>query len=192
MTLKLDRMLLYAALWAGTAAGESLNCDLSGYKPQEGLKAQVRGSDLEVSWEGERRDQLRASFTIQAGQPLVQELAARKNGANWIVLGRNLAPEFEVTSGVRRLSQQQIAPLRELKIELTPEVVEREKWNAFWDAPLVVPGRPGTNLGLPRKPEEIRTTWAKYNATGCQVKTDGARIEVVFPGFNGGIFSGSL
>ena len=36
-------------------------------------------------------------------------------------------------------------------------MIEREKWNAFWDAPLVVPGRRGTNLDLPRKPEEIRT-----------------------------------
>src|SRR2546421_5769937 len=160
-------MLLYAALCAGTAAGESLNCDLSGYKPQDGLKAQVRGSVLEVAWDGERRDQLRAGFTIQGGQPLVQELAAKKNGGSWIVLGRNLAPEFEVTSGVRRLSQQQIAPLRELKIELTPEVGEREKWNAVWDAPLMVPGRPGTNLNLPRRPEGIRRPEAEYQASSC-------------------------
>ena len=72
------------------------------------------------------------------------------------MLGRNLTPEFEITSGVRRLSEQQIAPLRELNVKLTPEVIEREKWNAFWDAPLMVPGRPGTNMDLPRKPEEIR------------------------------------
>ena len=71
-------------------------------------------------------------------------------------------------------------------------MIEREKWNAFWDAPLVVPGRPGTNLDLPRKPEEIKRAWAKYNATGCQVKTDGARLEDDFPGLDAGIFSGSL
>ena len=70
----------------------------------------------------------------------MRELAARKNGGSWIVLGQNLTPEFEITSGVRRLSQQQIAPLKELNVELTPDVVEREKWNAFWDAPLMVPG----------------------------------------------------
>jgi len=45
---------------------------------------------------------------------------------------------------------------------------------------------------LPRKPEEIRRVWAKYQATGCQVKTDGARLEVTFPGLDAGIFSGSL
>ena len=54
------------------------------------------------------------------------------------------------------------------------------------------PGTRGTNLDLPRKPEEIRRAWAKYNASGCQVKTDGARIEITFPGVEAGIFSGSL
>ena len=186
------RALLLAAIVAAIAAGRELNCDMSGYQPQDGLKAQMRGGALELTWLGERGEQLRASFTIRAGQPTVLELAARKNGGSWIILGQNLTPEFEVTSGVRRLSEQQMAPLRDLKIEFTPEVVEREKWNAFWDSPLVVPGRPGTNLGLPRKPEEIRKRWAKYNATSCQVKNDGARLEVVFPGLEAGIFSGSL
>ena len=31
-----------------------------------------------------------------------------------------------------------------------------------------------------------------YHSAGCQVKTDGARIEVTFPGVDAGIFSGSL
>src|SRR4030095_8013915 len=156
------------------------------------LKAQIRAGVLEVTWQGERREQLRAVFAIRDRQPIVQELAIRKEGGGWIVLGGNLSPEFQVTSGVRRLSQQQIAPLRELGVALTPEVIEREKWNAFWDAPLMVPGREGTNLGLPRKPEEIKRVWARYNASGCQVKTDGARLEIVFPGLDAGIFSGSL
>jgi hypothetical protein len=184
--------LLCAALWAAFVQGQDLNCDLGGYKPQDGLKAQLRGGALEVTWQGERRDQLRASFGIQNGQPVIQELAAKKNGGSWVILGQKLTPEFELTSGVRRLSEQQIAPLRELRVELTPEVIEKEKWNAFWDAPLMVPGRPGTNLDLPRKPEEIRKTWATYHATTCQVKNDGARLEIVFPGFEAGIFSGQL
>ena len=62
---------------------------------------------------------------------------------------------------------QQVSPLKELGVSLTPEVIEREKWNAFWDAPLMVPGRDGTNVDLPRKPEEIRRAWAKYNASAC-------------------------
>ena len=152
----------------------------------------MRGGALEVVWRGERQEQLRASFLVRDGQPSVGELAARKSGGSWIVLGQNLLPEFEITSGVRRLSEQQAAPLRDLNIKLTPDVIEREKWNAFWDAPLVVPGRKGTNLDLPRKPDEIHKDWATYRATGCQVKTDGARLEVIFPGFSAGVFSGLL
>ncbi len=188
----MTRALLTSLLFTVAASGQNLNCDLTGYKAQDGLKAQVRGNVLELTWQGERQEELRAQFTIRNGQPMVEELAARAKAGKWIELGKSLTPEFEITSGVRRLSEQQMAPLRDLKVEFTPEVIEREKWNAFWDSPLMVPGRPGTNLGLPRKPEEIRKAWAKYNATSCQVKTDGARIEVVFPGFDGGIFSGSL
>ena len=190
--MNLRRLLPIAAFAAAFLRGQDLNCDMASYKPQDGLKAQLRSGVLELTWQGERREELRARFANRGGQPLVQELAARKNGASWIVLGQNLSPELEITSGVRRLSQQQMSPLQELKVALTPEVVEREKWNAFWDAPLMVPGRPGTNMGLPRKPEEIRRVWAKYQATGCKVKTDGARIEVSFGGLDAGIFSGRL
>jgi hypothetical protein len=186
------RALVLAAVWTVAAAGQDLNCEMSGYRAQDGLKAQMRAGTLELSWQGERGEELRASFAIRDAQPMVKELAARKTGGSWIVLGQNLTPEFQITSGVRRLSEQQMAPLRDLKIEFTPEVVEREKWYAFWDAPLVVPGRPGTNMGLPRKPEEIHRDWAMFHANVCQVKTDGARIEVVFPGFEAGLFSGSL
>src|SRR5438045_1105236 len=124
------RQLLLPLVLTAAATGQELNCDLTGYKPQDGLKAQMHAGILELTWQGERREELRAGFAIREGQPMVHELAVRKSGGNWIVLGQNLTPEFEITSGVRRLSEQQMAPLRDLKIELTPEVVEREKWNA--------------------------------------------------------------
>ena len=184
--MRISRVLFLTAMTAAACACQDLKCDLAGYKPQEGLKAQIRSGVLEVTWQGERSEQLRAQFAIRGGQPMVQELAARKNGGSWIVLGRNLTPEFEVTSGVRRLSEQQIAPLRELKIALTPEVIEREKWNAFWDAPLMVPGTcrhqhgPAAQAGGDSARRGRSTT-----RTGCQVKTDGARIEVDFPGSGG-------
>ena len=190
--MKTIQVFLCAALLAAFAAGQDLNCDLGGYKPQDGLRAQLRTGALEVTWQGERRDQLRALFTIRGGQPIVQELAARKNGGSWILLGQNLTPEFELTTGLRRMSNQQVDPLKELKVEITPEVIEREKWNVFWDAPLMVPGRPGTNLDLPRKPEEVKKVWATFRTSSCQVKTDGARLEILFPGFEAGIFSGGL
>src|SRR5437879_1309879 len=120
-------------LIAGIAHAQSLQCDLHEYKPLDGLKAELRNGALEISWDGARSQQLRAAFTIRDGQPIVAELAARKTGSAWIVLGKNLQPEFEVTSGKRRLSEQQMAPLRKLGVAFTPEVVDREKWFAFWD-----------------------------------------------------------
>ena len=123
---------------------------------------------------------------------MVRELAVEKNG-KWSVLGRDLTPEYQVTTGRRRISAQQEAPLRQLGI-YTPEVIERQKWFAFWDAPLNVPGHPGSNaaVDLPRKPEEIQRAWATFQISGCQVDTDGARLEANFPGVSLGLFSGGL
>ena len=89
-------------------AAQGLNCDLKDYKPAEGLTAAVRSGALEFSWQGERNEELRARFTIHDGQPVVDELAARKAGGNWIVLGRNLTPEFEVTSGKRQIGRAHV------------------------------------------------------------------------------------
>jgi hypothetical protein len=192
MPVKL-RVLLAAALCATPAFAQSLNCDMKDYKPPlQGLKAELGNGDLQVNWEGARAQELHASFILRDGQPVIRDLTARKHAGTWVNLGSNLAPEYRVTTGVRRLSEQQMAPLRALGIELTPEVVNREKWFAFWDAPLMVPGAPRTNLDLPRKPEEIRRDWATFQSTTCSVKTDGLRLEVEFNGVNLGIFSGSL
>src|SRR6185295_2057961 len=45
---------------------------------------------------------------------------------------------------------------------------------------------------LPRNPNEIRRASAVYRVNQCDVKTDGARIEVSFPGVELGVFSGRL
>ncbi len=190
--MKISAFFWWTSVCAGLAAGQNLSCDLGNYKPLEGLKAEQHQGVLGVTWQGERGEQLRAGFTIRDGQPIVHELAARKGAGNWIVLGRDIVPELEVTTGKRRLSEQQMQPLRELGTALTPELVDREKWNAFWDSPLMVPGRSGTNMDLPRKPDEVRRAWASYHATGCEVRTEGARLEVTFPGIDIGVFSGKL
>ncbi|HXJ39316.1 MAG TPA: hypothetical protein VNH18_08545, partial [Bryobacteraceae bacterium] len=183
-------IIVLGVLASATAWAES--CDMSGYKAQQGLGAIARPDGTQLTWTGERGEQLRADFAIRNGQPVVRELSAHAASGKWIVLGHDLTPEFEVTSGKRRLSEQQMQPLRELGVQLTPALIEKEKWNAFWDAPLEIPGRANTNLGLPRKQEEIRRDWATYKATGCKVTTIGARVEVSFPGVELGIFSGAL
>src|ERR1043165_8124653 len=174
-------------LFAASAYSQDFRCDLGEYRAVDGLKAEMAGGALRISWRGERGDPLHALFTVRNGQPVIAELGIRN-----LVLARNVTPEFEVTSGRRRLSEQQMAPLRQLGIALTPEVIEREKWNAFWDAPLMVPGAPKTNLDLPRRPEEIRRAWAEFHSSACQARTDGARLEITFPGLSMGIFSGRL
>lgn len=45
---------------------------------------------------------------------------------------------------------------------------------------------------MPRKPEEIQRAWAAFQITGCEVKTDGARLEATFPGVSLGLFAGGL
>src|SRR5260370_34390562 len=108
------QILLCAALWCGAASGQ--NCDFKEYKAIDGLKAQMSGGALEIAWQGDRDQQLRVSFTISNGPPTVHELAARKVQGSCIVLGRDLTPELEVTSGVRRMSDQQGGPRERPKI----------------------------------------------------------------------------
>ena len=71
---------------------------------------------------------LRARYGIDNGQPVVRELAVRKSGGQWAPLGQNLVPEFYVKSGLRRMTRQQAAPLINLGVDITPAVIEKEKW----------------------------------------------------------------
>ena len=182
-------------LFSRLAGAQTISCDMAAYKPVAGLEAAAHAGELDVTWAGERGETLRAEFVIRDGQPVVRELAVEKKGGAWIVLGRDLAPEFQVTSGMRRLSDTQADEYKKLPGGLTPELAEQEKWNAFWDAPLNVPRTEGgedRSLGLPRKPEEIRRATASFHSTGCAVKTNGARLEISFDGLEMGIFSGRL
>src|SRR5215471_8920685 len=110
------KQILFATIACGAAFAQGVNCDMRQYKPAEGLSAENRDGALQLVWQGERGEQLRAALGIRSGQPTVVELAARAGGGTWKILGRNLTPELEVTSGVRRMSEQQLAPLRDLKV----------------------------------------------------------------------------
>jgi hypothetical protein len=181
-----------ALLLPSLALAQSPSCSFEGYRPLDGLKAQMRAGSLELTWRGERGQTLRLALGVQDGRPAVRQMAVEKNGA-WRELARDLTPEFQVTTGRRRISAQQEVPLRQLGM-FTPEIIERQKWFAFWDAPLNIPGRPGSNaaVDLPRRPEEIAHASAVFHLTGCRVKTEGARIEADFPGVTLGLFTGGL
>jgi len=143
--MRLTRLFASGAVAAMAAAApalfaDSMNCNLSQYKAAQGLTAAVEQNGLVVSWAGQNGADLRAQYAIDGGQPVVRELAVKKPGGSWTTLGRNLTPEYHVVSGIRRMADDQANPLRAAGIELTQEVINKNRWYAFWDAPLVMPG----------------------------------------------------
>jgi hypothetical protein len=194
-----------ACAFAGVAItrGNAAVCDLSAYKPSSGLTAAIDEDVLTVTWSGQDGAELRTRYAVSAGQPVVRDLSIRRAGAAWHVLGRDLTPEYRVTSGVRRMSEQQAQPLRDAGVQLTQDVIDKNRWYAFWDAPLLMPDAPELRragqvpaaprvLGPPRTPAEIRRADASFAAASCSVTTDGATLAVTFQGLSIGIFSGSL
>src|SRR5580765_5125884 len=119
---------------------ESLNCNLSQYKSAQGLTAAVEQDLLVVSWAGQNGADLRARYAIDSGQPLIRDLSVKKSGGQWTTLGKNLTPEYHVVTGIRRMADDQANPLKAAGIELTEEVINKNRWYAFWDSPLVMPG----------------------------------------------------
>jgi hypothetical protein len=182
---------------APSAIADTLNCSLAEYKTVPGLVAAVDAESLVVTWDGERNQELRLRLAINAGAPMIRELEVRRRGGKWTSLAVNVTPEFRVVSGRRRMDDEAATGLEENGIhEITPEVFERYQWDPFWDAPLNIPGNEGNlsqrTLGLPRTPDEVKRATATYRAQGCEVKADGARIDVTFPGVTLGVFAGQL
>ena len=183
---------------------EPFACDLSGYTPATGLTAANGADGLTVTWDGERDRSLRLRLAIDAGTPTVRELAVRGAHGAWTVLAAGAQPEFSIVSGFRRMSNQQMQPLVGLGVPITPAIIDAHKWDAFWDAPLDMNAQPArggnpppaagiaNQPGLPRKADEITRASAAYHADRCEVKTDGARIEVAYPGLQLGPFAGRL
>jgi len=179
---------------------DPLSCDLNAYKALPGLGATLSGDVLTVQWEGDRGQEVRLRFAVDNGAPVIRELAVRPKGGQWAALATSATPEFTIVSGKRRMSHQQLEPLEGLGVKITPELLEKDKWEAFWDAPLDVPGLPANGrppggnlpLDLPRSASEIHRGSAAYHVRGCSVKTDGERLEISFPGVDLGVFSGRL
>jgi hypothetical protein len=185
-------IVLGLGLISAMSAAQSLDCNMQQYKSVEGLKADWDHKSVTLTWQGEADQQLRAQFTLRDGQPIVQELAARKKGGAWIALGKDLTPEFQVTTGRRRMSKTEDDILKRLHQD-TPENEEEYKWNVFWDAPLAVPGNDASHLvGPPRTEDEIHRATVSYKSDTCAVKTDGDRVSVIFNGLGLGLFAGDL
>ena len=137
LVFPLDRSSDLAA--AQRPAG-ALNCNLTQYKASTGLAAALEGDLLNVSWNGQGTSQLRARFAIDSGTPTIRDLSVRRGGGEWAALGQNLTAEYQVTTGTRRMSNDQANALSSLGIDITQEVIDKYRWYAFWDAPLSIPG----------------------------------------------------
>ena len=208
MSLKLSptklRCVVVAAAIAlsfSDAVADPLNCSLSQYKAISGLTAVADAATLTLTWDGDRNQELRLRLGIAEGTPTIQDLSVRRRGGapstGWASLAANVTPEFRVVSGIRRMDNQSLEGLRKNGItEITKPIFDAWGWDTFWDAPLHVPGDEGDlkrrTPGVPRKPEEVRRGTAVYRAQSCEVVTDGARINIMFPGVSLGVFDGRL
>ena len=205
-TVGISCLLLTSVAWADRVA-----CDMSAYKAQKGISASPSGDGLAVTWNGDGDQEVRLTLVVNNGTPTVKELALRHGGGAWTVLASNATPDFSVMTGLRRMSNQQLEPLYGLGMKITQDVVDKYRWEPFWDAPfdLSTPrtgpngeaignpppplGLPGTDQpGLPRKASEIQSADAVYSVKSCTVKSDGARLEIDYPGVKLGLFDGSL
>jgi hypothetical protein len=206
------------AVWAAggapasaQSAGSDLVCDLAAFTPTSGLAARTpsaaasggSGSGLELEWEGDSGQSARLRFGVSGGVPVVRELALGARGGPWTVVAADAVFEYRIVEGLRRISNQQLVPLRTLGVELTSEVVDRYKWDVFWDAPLDLrEPTPANNPppiegvahqpGLPRSPDEIRRAEASYDVSTCRVTRAGLEVAVAFPGLTLGSFEGEL
>ena len=162
----------------------------SDWKSIAGVSVTASQDSVELLWAGEQGQQNRARFALRNGQPVVEELATRKSDGGWIVLGKDLTPQFEVTTGKRRIDSVEMANLKKYNMD-TPENEEKYKWFVFWDAPLAVPGTQRMS-GPPRQASEIARAAVSYKTDSCKVATDGDRVSITYNGLSLGLFSGDL
>src|SRR5439155_9760568 len=107
MTMRVFVAAVLTLVAARASFADPLKCDVSQYKATTGLTANVEQDLLAVSWAGQGGAELRARYAIEGGQPVVRELAIRKSGGQWTMLGQNLTAEYRVVPGVPRVSEQQ-------------------------------------------------------------------------------------
>ena len=81
-------VVFLSLVMVSAALGQSLKCDTSQYKASSGLTAAIDQDALVVTWAGQGGSEVRARYAIQNGQPVVRELAVRKQGGQWATLVR--------------------------------------------------------------------------------------------------------
>ena len=188
----MQRLFLIPFVACAVAAAQNRPCDFTDYRPDDGLRAEAIEGDVLFEWTGSASSQHRATFGVDRGEPVIREMAVLSRAGHWAPLVRDARPEFHVSEGKRRISYQQLRPMQALGREATSEVIEKEKWKVFWDAPLNLPGLEDVNPDMPREPSEVTRSDVEYEVTGCRVRRDGTRLEISFDGLTVGSFVGRL
>lgn len=99
---------------------DPLRCDLPASADRvAGLVAEAAGDVLTLSWEGEPGQLVRLRLAIEQGAPTIHEIAVRARSGGWRTVVGRATPEFRIAAGFRRISNQQLQPLRALGVELT-------------------------------------------------------------------------
>lgn len=163
---------------ASAVSADPLTCDLTRYKALPGLTAAVADNMLAVRWDGDRNQDVRLRLAITDRTPTIRDLAVRAKGGQWTTAASNATPDFQVVSGVRRATDQQLKPLKDLGVPITLEVLDRVRWEAFWDSPLNVPGDSVAHGGAtppvagianqPGLPRNTSNLWVDYQFGGTK------------------------
>jgi hypothetical protein len=197
---------------AAALAGESpaaAACRITGAGSDAGIRVAPAPGGAVLTWGGTGEQSLEADFRIIDRIPTLRKLSVADRSGRVRTLVRDAQADYEVVTGLRRISNQQLVPLRELGATLDQQTIDRYRWDPFWDAPLhsepprtdrgmsgnppPVAGLPGTNQpGLPRREEEVQRARAAWDVKDCQVGIDGTRAVITFPGVTLGVFTGSL
>ena len=191
MRMIAKRVAFGIVLCGGALLARAQSCDTKDWKPIAGVSLMASRGAVELNWPGEKGQENRARLALHDGQPVVEVLAARKAGGEWVELGKNLQPDFEVTTGRRRISTTELDILKHLHND-TPEAEEQYKWNVFWDAPLEIPGHDSHLVGPGRTANEVTRAKVSYHSGACRVKSDGDQVSVIFDGLTLGLFAGDL
>src|SRR5688572_27984795 len=114
-----------ALLIAGSAtasAAQALVCDLSGFRESTGIRASTTSQGIALEWRGADAEEVQLRLTRSGGTPVIERLAVRHGQGQWLTVAQNARVEYQIVEGWRRISNQQLSPLRSLGVELTQEI----------------------------------------------------------------------
>ena len=101
------RAVTVLAVAASTGSADPLTCNMSGYKASPGLTASVADNTMTVTWDGDKSQEVRLRFAIDAGTPTIRDLAIRRKGSAVGDAGEQR--DGRLPRGLRRQAHEQSA-----------------------------------------------------------------------------------